>query len=91
MSESDRPESAGMTWFLYLLCGVVVVANLGSEADDCWPMATLGVVGGWTLGAFFLAYYVPHLHEGVDRWLHKREVAKNRRKRKRRARRQRRR
>ncbi len=86
MKESDRPESAGMTWFLYLLCGVVVVANVVSEADDCWPMATLGVFMGLLVGAFFLAYHARHLTEALGKWFAAREAAKTRRRRERRLR-----
>ncbi len=86
MSESDRPESAGMTWSLYLLCGVMVVASVVSEADDCWPMATLGVFMGLLVGAFFLAYHAKHLAEALEKWLVAREAAKTRRRRERRLR-----
>lgn len=83
MNKPGRPESAGMTWGLYLLYGGGTVVSVVHAADDCWPIAGFGVVVGWLLGAFFLAYYVPHLHEGVDRWLRNREKRRTRQRRRR--------
>ncbi|MXZ81024.1 MAG: hypothetical protein F4Z15_06570 [Gammaproteobacteria bacterium] len=81
---TSKSESPALTWSIYILYGVTLAGSVAGTMD-CWPEAFVGTLLGWGVGAGFLAFYVPHLRDAMNRWLKERAVAKERRRRQRRS------